>query len=360
MLYLLLILEALLLALTTLTSSTSLISNDVSALEATDAVIEGHLFPTCNGRQLGKPRKPINVPVDRCLNIPSLAVVIKTAATCANGTRAQWARFPEKGCGYGTLDAEFSLVELEAKNIGTCVDIIGIESMAFWCNGLKKSNPSNGTDDKEPEDADKSKEGSVSESACMPRKAPAWKHTKADTCVNLTYERMKVYSAAVCANGTQSTLALYKAIGCLGAPSEFRAITEEETRACLDVEEMNSYAFYCTGEGLGRSRDSEPGRNGGGGGGSVKHFLLIIILIITTFFLMLLLTILAWVQKYGGSLGKLIEFARVSRSPQIIQVNINTELRLEPREAQGRKYQNMRSALKIVKRRDRGMPYSSE
>jgi hypothetical protein len=356
MLYQPLILEALLLALTTLASA---ISNDVSGLEASDAVIEGHLFPTCNGRKLGKPRKPMNVPVDRCLNNPGLAVVIKTAATCANGTRAQWARFPETGCGYGTLDAEFGLVELEDKDIGTCLDTRGVGSMSFWCNGVKKSNPSNETDEKEPEDVDKSKKGSVSESACMPRKAPSWKHTKADTCVNLTYEKMSVYSAAVCVNGTQSTLALYKAIGCLGTPAEFRAITEEETKVCIDVEEMNSYAFYCTGEGLGRSRDSEPNRNGGGGG-SIGHFFLIIILIITTFFLMLLFTILTWVKKYGGSLGKLIEFARVSHSPRIVQVNINTDIRLEPREAQGRKYQNMRSALKMVKRRDRGMPYSSE
>jgi len=306
MLYLPLILEALL----TLAALTSAIFNDVSATEATDAVVEGHLLLNCGGRTVGKPRPPLIVPVDRCLNTPTWALKIKTAATCANGTRAQWARFPEKGCGNGTLDAKFGLVGLKPWEIGTCLDIRGIESMSFWCDGVKKSNPSDGTDEKEPEDVDKSKEGSVSESACMPRKAPFYTHPKVDTCVNLTYEKMKVYSAAVCSNGTQSTLALYQAIGCIGTPSEFKAITEEETKVCLDVDGMNSYAFYCTGEGLWDSRDSEPGRSGPSGGAGVGHFLLIITLITVTFFLMLLLTIFAWVRKFGGSLSKLVDFAR--------------------------------------------------
>jgi len=308
MLYSLVRFEAFLLALTPLISA---ISNDVSGLEATDAVVVGHPFPTCNGQRT---RKSLNVPVDRCLSTPNLALEIKTAAICANGTRAKWARFPEKGCGYGTLDAKFGLVELEDKDIGTCLLVAEFESMAFWCDGVKKSNPddeNDGKEPKEPEDEDKSKNGSVSESACMARKAPFWNHPKADTCVNLISEKMKVSSPAICANGTQSTLALYKETGCLGAPSEFRAVKEEEKRVCLDVEGMNSYAFYCTGEGIERSRDGGDGRKGGSGGsGGIMQFLLILTLIIMMSLLMLLLAIHAWVRKYGGSMGQLIDFVR--------------------------------------------------
>jgi len=290
--------QALLLALTTLTSA---IPNDVSALDATDGVVVGHLFPACNGR---KARKSINIPVDRCFSTPNLALEIKSAATCANGTRAQWARFPEKGCGYGTLDAEFGLVELEDKYIGTCLDVMKIGSMAFWCDGVKKSSPDDEDDEKKPEDEDKSEKGSVSESACMTGKAPFWNHPKADTCVELKSEKMRISSAAICANGTQSTLALYKETGCLGAPSEFRAV-KAESKECLNIEGMNSFAFYCSGEGIERSRGKE---NSGSGG--IMHFLLVLTLIIMVLSLMLVLSILSWIQKYGGSMSKLIEIVR--------------------------------------------------
>jgi len=303
MLYPLLRIEALLLL--TLTTLTSAISNDVSPLDATDAVVVGHLFPACDGSSA---RKSINVPVDRCLSTPRLALEIKSAATCANGTRAQWARFPEKGCGYGTLDAKFGLVELEDKDIGTCLDVMAIGSMAFWNHGVKKSKQDDEDDGKKPEDEDKSEKGSVSESACMTGKAPFWNHPKADTCVNLRTEKMEVSSAAICANGTQSTLALYKETGCLGAPSEFRTVKEEESRDCLNVGGMNSFAFYCTGEGIEGNRGGEHGRNGGSGG--IMQFLLVLTLIIMMLFLMLVLSIFTWVRKYGGSVGKLIEFAR--------------------------------------------------
>jgi hypothetical protein len=340
MLHQLLKAEALLLTLTTFTSA---LLNDIPALEATDAVVVGHLFPACNGRNT---RKSLKVPVDRCLTTPSLALEIKTAATCTNGTRAQWARFPEKGCGYGTLDAEFGLVDLEDKDIGTCLDVIDIGSMAFWCDGVKKSSPDDEDEGKKPEDEDKDKDksetGTVSESACMVGKAPFWNHPKADTCVNLGIERLQVTTAAVCANGTQSTLALYKETGCLNAPSEFRAV-EKESRKCLDVEGMKSFAFYCTGEGIERSKDGEHGRNGGGGG--IMQFLLVLALIIMFFFLMLVLSVLAWVQKFGGSVGKLIEIARVSSSPLVFLVNTYSNfLLLESREAQGWRYRDIRSA----------------
>jgi hypothetical protein len=329
----------LLLALTTLTSA---IPTDALALEATDGVVVGHLFPACNGR---KARKPLSVPVDRCLSTPTLALEIKTAATCANGTRAQWARFPEKGCGYGTLDAKFGLVELEDKDINTCLDFMKIGSMAFWCDGVKESSPDDKDDGKKPENDDKSKKGSVSESACMVGKAPFWNHPKADTCVNLKTEKLEVTSAAVCANGTESTLALYKETGCLGGPSEFRAVKRAESKECLNVEGMKSFAFYCTGKGIERGR--ETGRNGGGGG--IMHFLLVLTLIIMVFFLMTMLTVLTWVRKYGGSVGKLIEFARVSCSPLVLLVDKYTDfLPSELRKTQGWKYRHIVEILMIV------------
>jgi hypothetical protein len=310
MLYTLLEINALLLSLTTLSSA---ISDHLSGLDATDAVVVGHLFPACNGH--GK-QKFINVPVDRCLNIPRLALEIHTAAICANGTRAQWARFPEKGCGYGTLDAEFGLVELEDEDLNTCLDIMDIESMAFWCDGVKTSNPDDGKKpEDEDEDEDKSTKGSVSESACMMGKAPFFNHPKADTCVDLKTEKMKVYSAAICANGTQSTLALYKETGCLGAPSEFKPLEEDDMKSCMDLEGMNSFAFYCTGEGIERGR--EPGRSRKSGGGGILQFLLILTLIVMVSFLMTLLAVFTWVRKYGGSMAKLIDWARVSSSPLI-------------------------------------------
>lgn len=289
--------------LLSLTVLTSAISTDLSTLEATNAVVVGHPFPACNGH---KTRKSLEIPVDRCFTTPTLALEIKTAATCANGTRAQWARYSEKGCGDGSLDADFGLVDLQDKDIGSCLLVMKFESMAFWCDGVKKTSPKDENDKKEPEDADKSKKGSVSESACMTGRAPFWNHPEADTCVNLMSEKLEVSSAAVCTNGTQSTLALYRTTGCFGAPSEFRAVKEEDSNRCSSVEGMKSFAFYCTGEGI------QQGNNHGGG---ILQFLLVLTLIIMMSLLILIVTVFTWVRKYGGSVGKLIEFARVSRAP---------------------------------------------
>ncbi len=74
-------------------------------------------------------------------------------------------------------------------------------------------------------------------------------HPKADTCVNLRSSKMKVISPAICANGTQSTLALYKGKSCVGAPASFVEVTDEDTKSCMDLDGMSSFAFYCTGEG---------------------------------------------------------------------------------------------------------------
>jgi len=286
-----------------------------------DAVVSGHLFPACNGHRVGG-KKYLNVPVDRCLTTPGFGLEIKTAAVCANGTRAQWARFENKKCGYGTLSEKYGLVEIKDADIGaeSCLEtgVIGAEekisSVAFWCDGVKKSSPED--EPKKPENPDKSKKGSVSESACMVGKAPTFNHPKTDTCVNLRTEKMKIYSAGICENGTQSTLALYEDKGCVGTPATFLEIKEENARTCMDLSGTSSFAFYCTGEGLGEDSAITPNPGQPRQGGSILGFFLILTLICMMFFLMLVLSIYTWVRKYGGSVGKLVDFAKGLLKPK--------------------------------------------
>lgn len=290
------------LAFLTLTALTSALPSDVLTLNSVDGVVVGSPFPTCGG---SRPHKPLNVPVDSCFSTPTLALKITTPAICANGTRAKWARFPEKGCGYGTLDSKFGLVDLEDSDIGDCMLIGEFKSMAFWCDGVEKSSPPDDKDDdeKEPEDdrKDKSTKGTTSESACMPRKAPFWKHTYGDKCSSIHYHELQVSKAAICANGTQSTLALYKNDGCFGQPSEFRTVEESDNNECKDVGGMQSYAWYCSGEEIG---GPEPIKNQGSLGG----FLLILFLI----FLILMVTLIFWLRKIGEYVGFIVRFVRVS------------------------------------------------
>lgn len=151
----------------------------------------------------------------------------------------------------------------------------------------------------------------MSESACMTGRAPTFKHPKVDTCVNLMTSKMKVIFPGVCANGTQSTLALYEEKACVGAPASFVDIKDETTNSCMDLSGMASFAFYCTGEGIEGSAPSNPGPPRQSGG--IMQFLLVLTLICMMFFLMLVLSIFTWVRKYGGSVGKLVDFAKVSR-----------------------------------------------
>lgn len=286
--------------------------------KTTDGVIIGHLFPECNGQRVGG-HKAHTVPVDRCVTTPGFGLQIKTAATCADGTRAQLARFSDKKCGYGTLSEKYGLIDIADSDIDGCIStgLMGeeekISSVAFWCEGVKKSSPEDDEKEKEPENTQKPKAGSVSESACVPGKAPFFNHPKTDTCVNLRTSKMKVLSAGICANGTQSTLALYKEKSCAGVPTTFMDIKDEDTKSCMDLSETSSFAFYCTGEGIEGSPESPSNpdqrqrpRN------SAIQFLLVLSLVCMMFFLMLVLSIWTWVRKYGGSTGKLIQFIQVS------------------------------------------------
>jgi hypothetical protein len=352
MLYPLIRLEALLLiAFTTLTFASS---NDITTSTSTDGVTLECLFlPLCGKGH--STAKPFHVPVDRCVNIPNQGLKIQKPATCANGTRALWARWPEKRCSNGTLDPEYGLVPIWFKDIGTFLDVKKFESMAFWCDGFNGTFPKH--DEKKPDNADKSKKGSVSESACIAQKAPFWKHPKADTCVNLHTDNVKFSHMATCANGTRSTVALYKDAGCLGAPSEIKDVNEEETKRCMNVKGTSSFAYYCTGEGIGNSigggHDQNSGiqngeiqngeiQNGGtqkdgsqtSGNGGLLHFLFVLTCIVIIFSLMLLLAIFAWIRKYGSSVGSVFELISVSYSPIVTQGNVNIDfLLLEPRKA---------------------------
>jgi len=293
-----------------------LVSADLSTTETpTDGVVVGHLFPACNGHRAGG-HKALTVPVDRCLTTPGLAIQIKQAAVCNNGTRAQLARFPDKKCGHGTLSESYGLIPVADSDIGSCMStgVLGGEesfnSVAFWCDGVKKSSPEDGEKKGEDDNTDtkKPRAGSVSESACVPGRAPFFAHPKTDTCVNLRTSKMRVYSAGICANGTQSTLALYKEKSCVGGPATFLDIGEKDTKTCLDLSESSSFAFYCTGAGIEDSDGSPTGPDRPReNGGSVMHFLLVLSLICMMFFLMLVLSIYTWIRKYGGSAGKVIQ-----------------------------------------------------
>lgn len=286
-----------------------------------DAIVVGHLFPACNGQRVGG-HKPLTVPVDRCLTTPGFGLEIKTAAVCSNGTRARLARFDDKKCGYGTLSELYGLIDVADSDIGGCLptgsigDDKTISSVAFWCDGVKKSSPEDDKKEKDGNDSEKSKAkaGSVSESACIPGRAPFFNHPNTDTCVNLRTSKMKVYSAGVCANGTQSTLALYNDKSCVGAP-KFLDVKEEDTKPCMDLDGVSSFAFYCTGEGIeGSPESSDPEKSRGGGG--AMQFLLVLSLICMMFFLMLVLSIFTWVRKYGCSVGKIIQFLQGFLKPK--------------------------------------------
>jgi hypothetical protein len=219
-------------------------------------------------------------------------------------------------------------MDLKNSDIGACqsTGTIGadsedskIASAAFWCDGVKSKSPE---DEKKEDDKPKGKSGSVSESACMAGKAPFFNHPKTDTCVNLKTEKMKVYSAGICANGTQSILAMYKDKGCSGAPARWKRIEEDDTKSCMDMAGLLSFAFYCSGV-----KDSKP--NPGGDqrqGGSIMQFLLVLTLICLMFFLMLVLSIFAWVRKYGGSVRNLITLITVSIHLRLISVFLEANI----------------------------------
>jgi hypothetical protein len=203
-------------------------------------------------------RKAKEVPVDKCAKIPPNAIKIKQAAVCANGTRAQLARFEDENCGHGIVSAKYGLIDVLDKDIGDCMSTRGengnIQSLVFWCDGLGdegKPDPS-APEDGKPEKGTKPKaaKGSVSESACMVGKAPFFNHPKTDTCVNMKTDKIKIYSTGVCKNGTQALMATWEKKDCAGNPDAIREVEDKEFKTCLDFSKVDSFAFWCEGKGV--------------------------------------------------------------------------------------------------------------
>lgn len=190
--------------------------------------------------------------------------------------------------------------------MSTTEDGTKIESVAFWCEGVAITDPAD--DPKEPE-KQKSEKGSVSENACAsPRKATFYQHPKTDTCVDFKTDKMKIFSMGVCGNGTTPSLALWGESGCGGVPDEMRTVEEDQMESCLDFEGAASWALWCEGNVKAPAK-GRPGNNNGGG--SIWGFLLIILLIFMFSILALVLSVLAWVRRYGGSVGQVFEMVKV-------------------------------------------------
>jgi hypothetical protein len=97
-----------------------------------------------------------------------------------------------------------------------------------------------------------------------------------DTCIwTFMYNSMQVVSPAICKNGTQALFAQYSRPGC--KPEDMKSIGDIPkvfTEGCADIENINSFAFWC--EGL---PDSEIG-NKGSVGGFVKMILIILLVVV--------------------------------------------------------------------------------
>jgi hypothetical protein len=283
----------------------------------TDAVVVSHLFPACNGHRAGG-HKARHVPVDACLTTPGFGMRIMTPAVCANGTRALWARFSDGKCNKGVVDPVYGLKEIRDADVGECLSTAAdegenIRSMSFWCQGFKSTpfegdggegGEGKGKDD-EPAEKLKPAPGSVSESACMVGKAPFFQHPKTDTCTDLQTAKMKIFSTGVCADGKRARMALYETKGCAGEPKELKSVPDSTLKTCWDLQGRKSFAFWCTGEGLGEAPVEDKPGNGGQkqSGGSIVLTLLLICLMLI---LMLALSVWAWFQTNVG------KFVRVS------------------------------------------------
>jgi hypothetical protein len=244
--------------------------------------VETYLGPVCNSKPAGS-KKPIIVPSDRCLSTHGFSLRLLTPAVCANGTRAKWARFEGPKCNYGEITFEDGLLDIEDTDLRECKEMgwagnreVKIGSMSFWCDGfgdVKRPDPNAPPVEEKP----KPRAGSVSESACT-GKAPFFRHPKTDTCMNLSTQKLKIFSSGICEDGTPGRWAKYEDEDCTGSPSETVDVGDELLERCLNVEGTKSFAFWCTGDGLGsppkKKKGDEKKSNGGGG----KSVVLIIVL----------------------------------------------------------------------------------
>ncbi|KAL2063761.1 hypothetical protein VTL71DRAFT_5566 [Oculimacula yallundae] len=271
----------------------------VALEDPTAGVVYTHLFPGCGGRRLGG-KKPMTVPVDRCLTIHGFGLQIKTPAVCTNGTRAKWARFEDTKCGYGEISPNYGLIDVKDSELMECLstDASGggkkISSMSFWCDGfgdVKKPDPNAPEEPAAPKPA----KGSTSESACAARGAPFFDHPNTDTCVNLKTNMMKIYSTGVCANGTSALLAKFDRKGCMGSPASFTEVTKESgnLEKCLNFEGTDSYAFWCDGKGVVGLLPV----GSGGSGRSRASVILVVVLIVFASILAAMVGAWAWLSN---------------------------------------------------------------
>ncbi len=97
--------------------------------------------------------------------------------------------------------------------------------------------------------------GSVSDNSCWhdgaPIRAPTFRHPVADTCLQIEAGRqVKIYSTAVCSNGTEAMFARWAGPSCVGEPASVDVVDEDMLKTCLKMPSSGpgSYAFWCEGE----------------------------------------------------------------------------------------------------------------
>ncbi|KAH8680114.1 hypothetical protein BGZ60DRAFT_401328 [Tricladium varicosporioides] len=180
--------------------------------------------------------------VDTCLETHAESVRILKPAYCANGTRAILTHFEGDDCNHSLNPGATELAKTQRNEAGSCQELNPTTgwrtrkgSMMFWCGDQPVENP-------------KPRAASVSHSACLPRKAPLFKHPKTDTCLNLESRLLKIYNAGVCANGTRAVWAKYDESNCIGKPGEVEIVTGDTLSTCLDVGQWQSISFWCTGQ----------------------------------------------------------------------------------------------------------------
>ncbi|TVY75560.1 hypothetical protein LSUE1_G006888 [Lachnellula suecica] len=248
---------------------------------AVSGTVLTYLAPACNGQRVGG-RKPITLPVDKCLSTHGYSLRMTKPAVCANGTRALWARFEGSKCNYGEITNTDGLLDIDDKDVGLCKDTGNfatatkkIGSMSFWCDGfgdVKRPDPNAPPEKEEP----RPQKGSVSESACG-NTAPFFKHPETDTCVNLRTNKLKIYSSGVCQNGTTALWARYSEKNCVGSPASLSSVAEDEMKRCLDVSDTSSFSFWCTGEGLGTAPPATPKTPNKAKSGGMPAFLIVVL-----------------------------------------------------------------------------------
>ncbi|KAF4632364.1 hypothetical protein G7Y89_g5755 [Cudoniella acicularis] len=222
---------------------------------AQSGTIETHPGPLCDGELIAVDgsTRPINLPVDRCVIMLGQGLRITKPAICPNGTRAKLARFEGWKCNFGEVTFADGLLDIRDEDIGQCKTrgnvgkrVGRVQSMSFWCDGfghVERPMP--------PQIAPpKPRAGSISESACQFNKAPFFRHPKTDTCLNLSTQKLKIFSAGICANGTQALWAKYSKKDCAGSPTEVVEVENNMLMKCLDVEGTFSFSFRCAWEGM--------------------------------------------------------------------------------------------------------------